>query len=253
MRRPVPAHQAACWMAAILLAGCAPWQTSEPVTPASYQSSRERIPRSVGKLRRMALLWVEQGPPDACVAGAKAEAALQQAASGLREDMLTGRKGYDVIIPDALRYAAWLAPPGSQALVDDILHLPSAPDGAAPGPSLRALIERLRVDDLVDGLLIVHMQSTCSNANPAFRALMSTFTLGMHALWPDARTQEQFRHGRALVFETSTGHLVWRNEAFITATGWGRSLNPFTGRDARPDDEILLQDLETAVPKILTR
>jgi hypothetical protein len=241
-------------LACLIVSGCGTWQTSEPITPTSYQISREGVSRSVGKLRRMAVLQVEQMAPTACGATADSEAVIRPVDLEVRDELLTRRKGYEVIVPDAKRYAEWLVPPGSAAFVGEVMLWPSTVDDFSAGPLTRALLERLRLDDLIDGLLILRVQYTCSNAIMPFRGLMAITTLGISEILPDPKLRETYMVYRITVFETSSGRVVWQVGKISSNL---QLIDSFSLRDSKvgtpTDMEHLFEDFEPAVPKILTR
>ncbi len=237
----------------VALAGCAPWQTSEPVTPASYEVSRAKVSRTVGKLRRLVVLRIDEAPPKACGQAFDGGAGLAlDDPTGFVGTMIT-HKGYEVVVLDASRFAAWLGAGGGDDFVDELLARLHEPGDGSAAPLTAALLERLRAEERVDGLLVLGTELTCLNANPALRGAYTLGTLGAHALWPDRTWQQTYPVHRVLVFETTSARVVWRNEwnAMNQAADHFRSM-------ASPTDgplplESLLEPLEPAVPKVLTR
>jgi hypothetical protein len=207
------------------VAGCAPWQTSEPVTPASYKISSARISRTVGKLRRLAVLRVDQAPPKACRQGFDCAASLgSDDPKGFVGTIITN-KGYEVIVLDEARYADWLRPPSRDGLAVELFaHLHEPGDGSA-GPRTRALLEQLREEDRVDGLLVVGAEYFLE-AYPVYRVL---------------------------VFETTSARAVWRNEWNSTNQLADHFKNMGAPQAGLLPVESLLEPLEPAVPKVLTR
>jgi hypothetical protein len=209
----------------IAVAGCAPWQTSEPVTPSSYEVSRAKISRTVGKLRRLVVLRVDQAPPKACRQGFDCAPNLgSDDPTGFVGTILTS-KGYEVIVLDEERYADWLEPPNRDGFAVELLAQLHRPGDGSAGSRTRALLERLREEERVDGLLV----------------LGAGYFLEAYPVY------------RVMVFETTSARAVWRNE-------WN-SLNQLAdhfknlgspGAGLLPV-ETLLEPLEPAVPKVLTR
>jgi hypothetical protein len=240
-------------LAAAVLAGCAaPWQTSEPVAPVSYQTSRERIPRVAGRLRRMVVLQLEQSAPRSCGAATDSVITVQHAASSLRS--LVEERGYEVHEPEATSYAPWLAAPDNAVFLAEVAQWSPRRGEVAAGPSTRALLDRLRTDDRIDGLLVVLLQHTCENADTLLRGFVSVATLGLHAISPDPRLLVPQRFYRAVIFASSSARPVWDNSL---NTANIKMMDFFTGRDTRqgtPGElERLLEALESATPKLLTR
>lgn len=238
----------------LIVPGCGTWQTSEPITPASYQISREGVSRSVGKLRRMAVLQVVQAAPKACGATVDAEAAMHPVDLEVREELLARRKGYEVIVPDAERYAEWLVPPGSAAFVGEVMQWPLTVEDFSVGPMTRVLLERLRLDEQVDGLLVLRVQYTCQNALMPLRGFMAIATLGISEILPDPRLRETYKVYRAAVFETSSGRVVWQVGQNSEILRWTDGFSPRDAKVGTPTDmQRLFEDFESSVPKILTR
>jgi hypothetical protein len=235
------------------IAGCAPWQTSEPVTPASYEVSRAKVSRTVGKLRRLVVLRVDQAPPKACGQNFDGDVSLgPDDPTGFVGTLITD-KGYEVIVLDEARFADLLGAPGRDVLVAELLARLHEPGDGSAGPATSALLERLREDDLVDGLLVLGSELTCLNANAAMRGLYSIGTLGMHAIMPNRDWQQTYPTYRVMVFETTSARVVWRNEW----NAWSQASDYFRGMASAKEGplpiESLLEPLEPAVPKVLTR
>lgn len=244
----------AAGLACLVVPGCGTWQTSEPITAASYQTSREGVPRSVGKLRRMAVLKVVQAAPKACGATADTEATINSVDPEVRDELLARRKGYEVIVPDAERYAEWLVPPGSAAFVAEVMQWPLTVADFSAGPMTRALLERLRLDEQVDGLLVLRVQYTCTNAITPFRGLMAIGTLGLSEILPDPRLRETYKLYRVAVFETSSGRVVWQVGQSSEILRWTDGFSPRDPKVGAPTDmQRIFEDFESSVPKILTR
>lgn len=235
------------------VAGCAPWQTSEPVTPASYEISRAKVSRTVGKLRRLVVLRVDQAPPKACGQAYDGEASLGlDDPAGFVGTMITS-KGYEVIVLDESRFSDWLGAASRDGFVVELLaRLHEAGDGSA-APLTAALLERLRAEQRVDGLLVLGTELTCLNANPALRGAYTLGTLGAHALWPDRTWQQTYPVHRVLVFETTSARVVWRNEWNAMNQAVDHFRNMASPKEGPTPVESLLEPLEPAVPKVLTR
>jgi hypothetical protein len=123
-----------------------------------------------------------------------------------------------------------------------------------PAPLTRALLERLRLDDKVDSLLVLRLQSTCQNAIVPFRGFMAISTLGISEILPDPKLRETYKVYRVAVFETSSGRVVWQvgqSSANLKLIDWFSLRDPKVGTPT--DMERLFEDFEPAVPKVLTR
>lgn len=240
-------------LAAALLTACAgSWQTEGPVTPSSYQSSRDRMARTEGKLRRLAVLTLEQAAPKACGRQTDNELTADGADDASRRQ-LVDTKGYELVDLDARRLARWLDAPALAALGADILaHLDSRGAAPAAGSPLPRLLERLRSDERADGLLVLHRRLTCENAIPPLRAIMGIGTLGLSEVWPDERLQRLEAYHAGALFETASGRLVWRRD---TAADVGSRLQDFfsLGGPRLAGFARVIDALEPAVPRLLTR
>lgn len=241
----------------IALSGCAPWQSNAPVTTVSYQSSREQIPRTVGKLRRMAVLQLRL-LPQVCEGGADDAFHLVPLDKGARE-LLSQRKGYELIETDLPQLSVGPGDSTNAALVADLQA--SMDPARPPGPSLDAWLSRLRKDERVDGLLVLRQEMPCLSAEPALRALIAVGTFGVSelagAMGGDfAKPYAEFLD--VVVFETASSRVIWRN-------AYGRLEQelvkpPWTIKRPRRQDAFhawainyLIEPIEPAVPRLLTR
>ena len=229
------------------------WQTSEPITPTSYQVSRERLSRSVGKLRRMAVLQVEQPAPKACGASGDPAPQFHAVDDELRDEVLARRKGYEVIVPDPQRDAEWLMPPGSAAFLQEVMRWPPGVEDFPAGPATKALLEHLHRVDQVDGLLILRVQDTCGNADPGVRTLVGVFSAGLSEILPNRQMTEVHKFYRAAVFETSSAHVVWQVGLPADDVNLNYYLGPQNQKTTPKKMEQVFESLEPATPKVLTR
>lgn len=240
-------------MAAGLLAGCAGnWQTDAPVTPSSYQSSRDRMARTEGKLRRLAVLVLDQAAPKACGRHTDNEVSVDGADDFSRRQ-LVDTKGYELVDLDARRLAAWLDAASLAALGTDILASVDAPGlAASPGSPLHRLLVRLHGDEKADGLLVLHRRMTCGNAITPMRALLGIGSLGLSEVWPDEKLQQLEAYHAGAMFETASGRLVWRRD---TSADLGARLQDFFSLNGPRYAGLarVIDALEPAVPRLLTR
>lgn len=230
------------------LAGCAPWQTQQVVTPSSYQHSRAQVERSVGQLRRLAVLQIQQQAPRDCHAGSDGEAHFTAVPEEVLVRQLTQEKGYEVVVPDIAGLPPSLAL-NPQAFLSEAVQWHVTDETAPVGPATRQLLGHLRQSKQVDGLLVLRVSSTCANADRKLRGFMSVMTLGLHAKWPDPRTLELYSACTAWIYETAKTRLVWQHG--ITQCD---PAVPLRGGAMRPTAfRELLAPLESAVPRILTQ
>lgn len=240
-----------------VLAGCAPWQSGAPVQAVSYQTSREQLPRTVGKLRRLAVLQMRVVPRGCAgsTEGLGRPTALEPAA----RELLAQRRGYELIEPDAAHPLAGIGDPADAATVALAADLMAARDPAQPpGTALAAWLARLRQDGRVDGLLVLRLEQACLQSSPATRGLLALFSLGVSEVVGLDATQPIEEYLEAAVFETASARMVWRNV-------YGRLEQQLVkpppapggaGRveAVRPWAVVhLLEGIEPAVPRLLTR
>lgn len=231
-----------------LLMGCAPWQTQQVVTPSSYQHSRAQVERSVGQLRRLAVLQIQQQAPRDCHAGSAGETRFTAAPQEVLVQQLTQEKGYEVVVPDIEDL-----PPGlafnPEAFLSEAAQWHVTDETAPVGPATRQLLDHLRQSARADGLLVLRVANTCANADRKLRGFMSVMTLGLHAKWPDPRTLDLYSACTAWIYETAKTRLVWQHGITQCTPAL-----PFPGGAMRQAAiHELLAPLETAVPRILTR
>lgn len=237
--------------------GCAPWQTSAPVTPVSYQTSREQLPRTVGKLRRLAVVQLRL-VPQGCAGGTDGAWQLTALDPTARE-LLAQRKGYELIEPDAAHPLADVGDPRiatSVQLVADLLAVKDAT--MPPGPALAAWLSQLREDERVDGVLVLKQEVACLKSATATRGLLALGTFGLSEVLPADFSQPMAEYLEVVVLETASARLVWRNV-------YGRLEQelvkpPMTFKGPVRGDALrvwsmtyVLKPLEPAVPRLLTR
>jgi hypothetical protein len=223
----------------VLCAACGgkTWHTTQPVTPTTYGRLDAPIERSVGKLRRLALLPVKVDVTLPLFGGAFSEkrtrAAEEQLAQGWRwgsELFLTGAKGYEVVRVEDL---------GEELAVLDALAVWAAAaeaDQMAPPETARAAAaagQRLSVD----GFLIIRGLERAPNVTTILTILTASLT------WPLILLENRQEY-RAVIVEAATGRIVWR------ANVWQSSISMDNPRP-KLMPEALFRDIEHAVPKVL--
>lgn len=243
--------KAATALLALLLAGCAPWQSSAPVTPSSYSVAREAMPRTLGRLRRLAVIELQRRPPSACDSASHGETVAGELSPVVRE-LLQDRKGYEIVAPD----------PGADdaagadvvaALAADMARARHGDEAMQLAAPARDWLAQLRTRRQVDALLVVLVESTCANAIGLLRGSMALSTLGLSEKYrsPDLIRPETLY--AAAAFESASGRLVWRHELGRGAVLLD-SVRRMGGSGTRPPGlEQLLDPIEPALPKILTR
>lgn len=240
----------------VALTACAPWQTSAPVRAVSYQTSREHVPRTVGKLRRLAVLQVRL-VPRGCADSTDGQGRLT-ALDPTARMLLAQRKGYELLEPDAAHPLAGVGDPldgTTRTLVADLL---AASDAAhIPGPALAAWLDRMREAERVDGLLVLKQEIVCFKAMPLTRVMGALLSFGVTEALGDA-TQPVAEYLDAVVFETASSKMVWRNR-------YGRLEQELVKPPMMPTGEgrmeairawsmeHVLGAIEPAVPRLLTR
>jgi hypothetical protein len=243
---------AAFTAAALLLAGCGGrvWQAPEPMTPVSYQHIDQRVDRSVGRLRRLALppVHVDVTLPLFDGAFSKTRSAAAGAAVARIWGSETARvlevKGYEVVQLDLYEdmAEAKLGVSWEQAVahLDELATWARTSADGEPPPervtaALTAVVRRLGVD----GLVIVQGSRRAANVSTVLTILTASAT------WPlmFAEGRETFR---ADIFEVATGRIVWRGTAWHhLGTPGGQSVPLVTPTQ-------VFEMLEPAIPKVLT-
>ncbi|MEN9315148.1 MAG: hypothetical protein RIS35_1541 [Pseudomonadota bacterium] len=247
-------------MIAVLTAGCVQsWTTEQPVTPSTYGASLARIPRTVGMLRRLAVLPISQDLPAICREGTDDRPAIS-APGGIAGDLvrrIRDEKGYEVLPLDAALYRAWLESPENQPFLEEITRWSvSTGEGARVGALTGELLSRLAEGKAFDGLLILHVRRRCQMASDTLRGLRGVMTLGLNEMWPDADMLTPYLEYRASILEAASGRPVWRGLVRLMPRP---TQAPHAGAPAAsypmlyPTVDKLFEGLEPAIPKLLTR
>lgn len=236
------------------LGGCAAWKTELPVTPITYNESRGTVQRTVGKLRVLTALAIDQEAPQACGKGFGGKAQISKLTGRNNEmvEYLTTEKGYEIIALDTAHYADWLKEPANEAFIREVTEWSSDTSGDTPiGPITRSLIEHVKQNEGIDGLLIMHIQDLCDRANWALRTLAGVATLGIFEVFPDRELTRVSPTYRASIIEIASGRPVWRNSIAIK---WQVTLDNFSSSKPRSNYfDVLFEALDSATPKLLTR
>jgi len=248
----------------VLLTACAsPWQTDRLVTPSSYASARGEIPRTVGLLRRLAVLGVNRAAPKACAGQTNRETTVLATPNVFSPaiDHVRREKSYELVMLDPERHAPWLNAPDNAGFLDELIasmlvatpdSAPAAAPDAAPGPRLRALLTRLHEADRIDGLLVLFLDHNCPRGNDATRTLLGLLSLGVTEMTPDASLDTPLSFYHAAIYESARGVPVWRHDISEAGIKARNQFNIFV-RKERSWFEHLFDDLEPALPAVLTR
>lgn len=231
----------------ILFSACSAWQTEREVTPSSYQTSREKIPRKVGKLRRMAVLPIRQSAPRICDDSGEIRVDYEHRYFTDAQAYLVSHKGYEIVRLDPARYQVWLTSPQNQEFLQEITHWSANSEAdTPPGEKTTALLARIHEMEHTDGLMVFHIHVNCLMAHSAPRMFFGVFTLGLSEILGPS-PEDSYTTNRVAIIETATSRPVWRKSARA-----GISKTPFGGR-SNTDEDYLFSDLDPAVPKILTQ
>jgi hypothetical protein len=246
-----PAHAGlVAALACVLPAGCTTWQTDQPVSPTSYETSRGRIERTVGKLRRLVAVAITQQAPKVC-AGGDGTAALDYAGKWqAAERYLVEEKGYDIVHLD--RIGGEDAPAlDDEAFVRELVGWSAgSPAQAVPGPLTLDLLARLKASGAADGLLVFHDQSTCLMADRDNRLAMDLLTLGFNELITDPFMLAVHSVYHVAIVETASQRPVWRRKLDMY---WQESADKFAYPRPKATMAVLFEELEPAIPRLLTR
>lgn len=232
----------------LLLGGCGAWQTNQPVSQISYQSSAEADRKSVGKLRRLAFLALYQRPPRACSTTDDLEVEVSPMIGSLQEmtRFLTTKKGYEIVNLEDDRYEEWISDPTHRGFLKEASEWSAHTSGNARiGPLMRSFIAYVRDHERVDGLLLVHSRDRCSRANLLARALVVIGTVGLAELFPEEGMHGFYQVHDVAIIEAATSSPVWRNSLRTDWNNFRESLR--LAPEKRLVSETLFKDIEPAV------
>ena len=216
------------------------WHTTGPVTPTTYHGIDAPIERSVGKLRRLALLPVKVDVTLALFKGAFSKERTRAVAESLAATWGTGSagylsaaKGYEVIRLEGhgedhaalASLAAWAMDAGRDQ---------------TPPPELAQATAALARRLSVDGFLVVRGLQRSPNVTSVLALLTASLSW---ALIPLESRQEY----RGVIVEGASGRLVWRANVWQASIEIGDAHERFRIAPAR-----LFENIEHAVPAALT-
>jgi hypothetical protein len=236
---------------AAAVVACGTWQSSAPVEPASYRVSRARVERSLGLLRRLAVVQLNQDAPPGCHPSMHDQARL----AGVDEIVtkaLVERKGYELVLPRSDPHGEAWSDADDTPLVRELLALASGSGAASGGATLRDALKRLRDSEQVDGLLVVHVRRTCARATTGLRPLLAIGSLGLSEVLVDPSLQDLVIDFSVFVLESQSAQVVWRHRRnyFVDRMDWLGSRKPWDTWDGL---RKIVDAIEPAVPKLLVR
>ncbi len=188
------------------------WQDSREITPISYRASAQQSGKSVGKLRRLAILpigfdWnynIAEGKPSKVDENLYKRALLSSA-----KDILRSQKGYEMIDPEIYKdvYAEKLRI--SENEMGDITNVLTAwaktsDNGTLPPELIRSMVSKLGRSLNVDGLLVIQGHSHFCNGGFLMTVLTASLAFPVLLICNDYEL-------RADVYEVASGRIVWRN------------------------------------------
>ena len=213
------------------------WHTTTPTTPTTYDRIDAPIERSVGKLRRLALVPVKIDATLELFHGAFSKARTQAAEADRgrawawgTEAYLASAKGYEIVrLDDMSEDAAALAT--LTAWAED-----GRADQTPPADTASAIAEMARRLS-VDGFVVVRGVERAPRLTPILMILTASLS------WPLIAVENRQNY-HADVIEAASGRIVWR------ANLWKASpvlqYVPFGPAD-------LFRDIEHAVPSVLAQ
>jgi hypothetical protein len=226
----------------VLLPGCATeWRSQHGTVPTTYPLPAYRVDRSVGNLRRLAVL-----PPRLDCVGAFALWTQSSRLKGgaCESCSALADKGYQILrVGDDA--GAWRAEAVVAPEFGPIEELERAWAATAGDEARARVVQRLGRALQVDGIVAVWAQEPrCEKASGG----ISTFLLGFGAGIANIALMDlplvyylQHTYAEALVYETASGAPVWRSR--LSGPTEGQSLNGIWS--------ALFSDMENAIPSQL--
>jgi hypothetical protein len=233
--------------AVLLLQGCASeWRGAEPVRPLSYDLPAHRSERSVGNLRRLAIVPIRVKPIGIWGTprtGTSAEvAAFASGFAASSAAYLSTEKGYDVVVV-ADESGIWIPEIFKQPEHGSMVELRSAWESAGTAADIENVTMRLGRALGVDGLLVMSIElPEKPGDDPATigLGLLNLFLADIPLFYYLSHTAAE-----AIILETASGKAVWRmgisGGRYRLEGGWPIFPSEF------------FEDLENAIPARLTR
>lgn len=223
------------------------------VTPMTHQPEHGSVSRSIGLLRRLAILppQIEFFPSDPknCMGECDWDRLRLDVAQAVPKYLAEWR-GYEVVVLDPLVPEHGSVELPSQRLEDFAGALATFAEQRSSEPPSGELAETVRLvgkQTWVDGLVVVRGSVTALTWVEGWSAFpLALSGYGLLAALPVemARIGSKFE---ADIFEAGTGRLVW-------ASVYSSSGNPLAGPESRNDLVTqLLDPIEPALPTVMTR
>lgn len=219
-----------------LLPACATdWHAQRGTVPTTYELPSSRANRSVGNLRRLAVLPLRVDRVTVFAVWTKAS---RQEAGEAYDGLcgyLTETKGYEVVRvvdPDGSWRAEAVATPEFGTIEQLVQSWTGAEGDAARAAAMHRLGQVLRVD----GILAAWTQEYATDVGfleGTGLGVANILLLNLPLLY-----FLQHAYAEAVVYETASGEPVWRR----------RLSGPSEGKSARGVWPTLLEDLENAIP-----
>ncbi len=234
-----------------LLMGCTSqdvWQADIEITPISYEVPGETLDRTIGMLRRLAIIpgkfesRADNGHDPPIDNSGKDVSAENLRSTFIFEatNFLTNERGYDVQPLDPSNFSE---PQDAtlegflQTCSEDLIAWADEPDLRRASPvQVESCVKRIGSSLKVDGLIVIG-GSRVSDRDWRFALTLLTASMA----WPTLMAQEQIE-ASANLFEVSSGRIVWRSRFSKSAA------EPTAPRVAVG---FLFEDLEHALPEVL--
>ncbi len=223
-------------VAASFLNGCATeWHTDQPVAPITYRVPAYRTERSVGNLRRLAILPVRVRHVDVfslVTQSEKTDAGLTYQAV----NYLSEQKGYEVV-PIVDRAGEWRPEVILRSEFGSIDDIKTAWEQARSEGEIADVVKKTGRALNVDGVVLIWQEEKDKevNATEVVEIFVNVFPLFFTPMW------YALLHvgAEALVYEALSGQVVWRNQ--------------FSGGGVQPLVSGFFENLENAIPAQLAK
>jgi hypothetical protein len=232
-------------VAVILLHGCASeWRTEGPAKPITYQVPAYRAERSVGNLRRLAIL-----PPQMKRVGhfsipvAQEDKASRPSGQSLSRDaatFLATEKGYEtILVTDA--EGAWRPQLLVHSEFGSVQELAATWEVARTDSEVEAAVRRIGQAYGADGVVALwteYMAAEEDESESVTQGLLNIFLVNIPLFYSMSHS-----YAGATIFETATGRPVWKVEL----------AGPDSPALSRPGKVVpavrLFENLENAIPR----
>ena len=234
-----------------LLAGCTSqdaWQTDIEIVPISYKVPAETLDRTIGKLRRLAIIPGEfESKADKVLGPLLGYPAKEVSVEYLRSTFISGateflssERGYDVEPldpPNISERRIGTLEGFLETCSEYLVAWADNPDLSGSSPvHVESCVKRIGRFLNVDGLIVIGGSRV---SDPGWRAALTILTASL--AWPTIYAQEKIE-ASADLFEVSSGRIVWRSRFSKSAS---ESTAP------RVALGFLFQNIEHALPEVL--